>query len=176
MNMWQEGKVWPISDVVIKNGLVHGSCPLLVEGNEYIFRIKAVNRSSKGHWNYSVPSDPSDSMIAKIRFMKPFLHQPGMYDIELKKGHTFRYDIWFGGEPPPLVTWEREGCVIDPTQDERITIEEFAKKTVYCERNTLLTVKKADREKDTGTYKIRLTCEGGYHEATGFVNVLDVPG
>ena len=23
-----------------------------------------------------------------------------------------RYDIWFGGEPPPTVTWEREGTVI----------------------------------------------------------------
>ena len=44
--------------------------------------------------------------------MKAFIHQPGMYDIELKKGHTFRYDIWFGGEPPPNVTWEREGTVI----------------------------------------------------------------
>jgi len=173
MNMWQEGKVWPISDVVIKNGLVHGSCPLLVEGNEYIFRIKAVNRSSKGHWNYSIPSDPSDSMIAKIRFMQAFIHQPGMYDIELKKGHTFRYDIWFGGEPPPVVTWERGGSVIKA--DERITMELFSKKTVYCERNTVLTVKKADRQQDTGVYTIRLLCEGGNFSATGFVNVLDVP-
>ena len=64
--------------------------------------------------------------------VKAFIHQPGMYDIELKKGHTFRchnrvvvktflkrkwnpslrYDIWFGGELPPTVTWEREGTVI----------------------------------------------------------------
>jgi len=173
MNMWQEGSVLPIEEVQFKNGLVHGTCPILVEGNEYIFRIKAVNKSSKGHWNYSIPSEPSDSMIAKIRFMKAFIHQPGMYDIELKKGHTFRYDIWFGGEPPPIVTWEREGIVINP--DERISMELFAKKTVYCERNTILTVKKADRVKDTGTYKIRLSCEGGSFEATGFVNVLDVP-
>jgi len=175
MNMWQEGTVLPVSQVRIKDGKVYGTCPGLVEGNEYIFRIKAVNKSSKGAWNYSLPSDPSDSMIAKIRFMKAFIHQPGMYDIELKKGHTFRYDIWFGGEPPPVVTWEREGIVIDPAAEERITIEEFAKKTVYCERNTVLTVKKADREKDTGVYKIRLACEGGNFEATGFVNVLDVP-
>ena len=106
--------------------------------------------------------------------MKAFIHQPGMYDIELKKGHTFRYDIWFGGEPPPIVTWEKNGMVIAP--EERISMELFAKKTVYCERNTVLTVKKADRAKDTGTYKIRLSCEGGSFEATGYVNVLDVPG
>ena len=63
-----------------------------------------------------------------------------MYDIEIKKGHTFRYDIWFGGEPPPTVTWEREGAQVQA--DQRITIELFSKKTVYCERNTVLTVKK----------------------------------
>ena len=39
----------------------------------------------------------------------------------------------------------------------------------------VLTVRKADRAKDKGFYKIRLTCEGGNFEATGFVNVLDVP-
>ena len=48
--------------------------------------------------------------------VKAFIHQPGMYDIEIKKGHTFRYDIWFGGEPPPTVTWEREGSLIQPEQ------------------------------------------------------------
>ena len=72
--------------------------------------------------------------------VKAFIHQPGMYDIEIKKGHTFRYDIWFGGEPPPTVTWEREGAQVQA--DQRITIELFSKKTVYCERNTVLTVKK----------------------------------
>ena len=87
MNMWQEGTVLPIKDVRISSGMVHGTCPILVEGNEYIFRldfflslyfflylnlfrIRAVNKSSKGHWNYSIPSDPSDSMIAKIRYSK----------------------------------------------------------------------------------------------------------
>ena len=107
--------------------------------------------------------------------MKPFLKQPGMYDIEVKKGRTFRYDLWFGGEPPPTVIWERKGVVIQPEEDPRISIEMFSKRTVYCERNTLLTVQKADRAIDTGTYKIRLVCEGGVSEATGFVNVLDVP-
>ena len=48
---------------------------------------------------------------------------------------VLRYDIWFGGEPPPTVTWEREGTVIQP--EPRITLELFSKKTVYCERNTV---------------------------------------
>ena len=39
----------------------------------------------------------------------------------------------------------------------------------------MLTVRKADRQRDKGLYKLRLTCEGGNFEATGFVNVPDVP-
>ena len=46
---------------------------------------------------------------------------------------------------------------------------------VYCEKNSVLTVVRADRREDSGIYKIRLTCMGGSNEATGRVNVLDVP-
>ena len=56
--------------------------------------------------------------------------------------------------------------------DERTSMEIFAKKTVYCERNTVVTVVKADRAVDTGTYKIRLVCEGGTFE----VHVLENRG
>lgn len=129
-----------------------------------------------------------------------------MYDIEIKKGRTFRYDLWYGGEPPPNVIWERNGIVLQGLRvrklgktrrdskstsahssisfvlipppklrtlfrrsmpvkpDERTSMEIFAKKTVYCERNTVVTVVKADRAVDTGTYKIRLVCEGGTFE------------
>jgi hypothetical protein len=71
-----------------------------------------------------------------------------MYNIEIKKGHTFRYDIWFGGEPPPLVTWERHDGVISADTDERISLDLFSKKTVYCQRNTVLTVKKVNKAKE----------------------------
>ena len=55
--------------------------------------------------------------------VKPFIHQPGMYDIEIKKGRTFRYDIWFGGEPPPTITWERNGVTVK--KDKNTSIELF---------------------------------------------------
>ena len=38
MNMWQEGSVLTIKEVRMSGGMVHGTCPILVEGNEYIFR------------------------------------------------------------------------------------------------------------------------------------------
>ena len=47
---------------------------------------------------------------------------------------------------------------------------------MYCERNSVLTVTKCDRAMHGGTYKIKLMCEAGTFEATGYVNVLDVPG
>lgn len=36
-------------------------------------------------------------------------------------------------------------------------------------------VLQADRDRDSGVYTIRLTCEAGTFEASGRVNVLDVP-
>ncbi|QQP56543.1 Uncharacterized protein FKW44_001237 [Caligus rogercresseyi] len=165
MGHWQQGETLTNEDLPI----VHGTCKGLVEGNEYVFRIKAVNKGGA-----SLPSEASDSVLAKTRFLKPFLHQPGMHDIEIKKGRTFRYDIWFGGEPAPSVTWERNGSTLTSDSD-RISIEQFSKKTVYCEKNTVLTVTKANRSVDTGHYTIKLSCDGGTQQATGFVNVLDVP-
>ena len=84
------------------------------------------------------------SILTLLCLVKAFIHDPGMYDIEIKKGQTFRYDIWFGGEPPPAVTWERHDGVINPDNDDRIMLELFAKRSVYCQKNTVLTVKKVN--------------------------------
>ncbi len=96
-----------------------------------------------------------------------------MHDITLKKGRPIRYDLWFGGEPAPSVEWIRDGRTLG--NDEFTSIELYAKNTIYTERNTVLSIPKADRDRDTGKYTIRLSCEAGVFEASGFVNVLDVP-
>merc|ERR1719245_1216077 len=57
------------------------------------FRIRAGNKGGP-----SKPGPPSDSMIAKHRFIPPHLLGDGIYDITLKKGRPIRYDLWFGGE------------------------------------------------------------------------------
>ncbi len=65
MGRWEKGKTLSVQEVREKDGMIYGTCDGLVEGCEYMFRIKAVNKGGP-----SLPSDPSDSMIAKIRFSK----------------------------------------------------------------------------------------------------------
>jgi len=81
--------------------------------------------------------------------------------------------LWFGGEPAPSVEWLRDGRTL--SADENTSIELYAKNSIYTERNTVLNIPKSDRDRDTGIYTIRLTCEAGTFEAQGKVNVLDVP-
>ena len=47
---------------------------------------------------------------------------------------------------------------------------EFQQYELIC----IITIQ-SDRDRDTGRYTIRLTCEAGTFEASGNVNVLDVP-
>merc|ERR1719430_793985 len=91
----------------------------------------------------------------------------------VKKGGPIRYDLWFGGEPAPSCEWIRNGRTI--TNDEHTSLELYSKNSIYTERNTVLSIPKADRARDTGRYTIRLVCEAGTFEASANVNVLDVP-
>ena len=63
MGMWEHGITLPAREVKNVGGMLSGKCPGLVEGNEYVFRIKAVNKGGP-----SLPSPQSESMIAKTRF------------------------------------------------------------------------------------------------------------
>jgi len=168
MGQWIEGKRLTIKEVEEMGKKIKGKVDGLVEGCEYQFRIRAVNKGGK-----SKPGPPSNSMIAKHRFIPPHLLGDGIYDITLKKGRPIRYDLWFGGEPAPTCEWQRNGKTL--TNDDNTSIELYSKNSVYTEKNTVLSIPKADRARDTGRYKIILTCEAGTFEATGNVNVLDVP-
>jgi len=168
MGQWVEGKTLTVQEVQQMGNLIKGKQDGLIEGCEYQFRVRAVNKGGP-----SKPSPPSLPMIAKTRFLPPHIIGDGMHDITLKKGRPIRYDLWFGGEPAPSVEWIREGRTL--ANDDATSIELYCKNSVYTERNTVLSIPKADRDRDTGLYTIRLTCEAGTFEASGYVNVLDVP-
>jgi len=168
MGQWVKGSEKTVKEVQEMGGLIKGKQEGLIEGCEYQFRVRAVNKGGPSN-----PSPPSVPMIAKTRFLPPHLKGDGMYDITIKKGRPVRYDLWFGGEPAPTVEWLRDGRPL--ASDENMSIELYSKNTIYTERNTVLNIPKSDRDRDTGVYTIRLTCEAGTFEAQGKVNVLDVP-
>merc|ERR1711981_1353311 len=168
MNQWVEGKSLTVEEVQQMGNLIKGTQDGLIEGCEYKFRVRAVNKGGP-----SKPSPPSVSMIAKTRFLPPHIIGDGIHDLTLKKGRPIRYDLWFGGEPAPSVEWIRDGRTLG--SDENMSLELYAKNTIYTERNTVLSIPKADRDRDTGQYTIRLSCEAGTFEASAYVNVLDVP-
>ena len=65
MGQWVEGKTLTVQEVQQMGNLIKGKQDGLVEGCEYQFRVRAVNKGGP-----SKPSPPSLPMIAKTRFRK----------------------------------------------------------------------------------------------------------
>lgn len=154
------GKEWQANKEVPADQLT-GTVDGLKEGSQYEFRIRAVNKAGPGE-----PSDPTKPITAKCRFVKPFIIGDELKPIIIKKGHTIKYDINFGGEPPPEVFWEKDKKEIR-AEGDRITIEK-------SEKNSVITVRRAVRA-DSGKYKIILKNSSGVCESIGDVIVLDKP-
>ncbi|XP_037720926.1 twitchin isoform X30 [Drosophila subpulchrella] len=133
----------------------------LKEGQQYEFRVRAVNKAGPGE-----PSDKTKSIIAKCRFVKPFLVGDGLKNITVKKGQTIRFDIKYDGEPEPTATWVK-GTDNLKFDNQRICLDQL-------ERNSSITIKKSVR-KDTGKYKLVLSNSSGTIESEAQVVVLDRP-
>lgn len=133
----------------------------LKEGCTYEFRIRAINKAGPGE-----PSDATKPIIAKCRFVKPFIIGDQLKNVTVRKGQTVRLEAKYGGEPEPEAKWVK-------AKDEvkfdgiRIVLEQL-------ERNSALTIRKAVRA-DTGKYKIILTNTSGTCESLADVVVLDRP-
>ena len=197
----KELSCWNASGVKIRvedlrfsqGGQIYATCPGLTEGFTYKFRVKACNKAG-----LSKPSPASEPFITAInRNVEPYFHQPGMHDIEVKRGNndsffvccialftsffffiagkTFGYDLVFSGEPAPLVKWYRSDQLLRGNEDF-LQISQTRRNKAYNEINTCLRIDQSDRTRDTGQYKIVLESQSGICQASGFVNVLDVPG
>ncbi|CAG9796113.1 unnamed protein product [Diatraea saccharalis] len=133
----------------------------LKEGCTYEFRVRAINKAGPGE-----PSDSTKPIIAKCRFVKPYIIGDGLQNLIIKKGQVITFDIKYGGEPEPEVKWMKGEEEIRDDGD-RITIDKY-------ERNTVLTVRKTTRP-DSGKYKLVLTNSSGTCESIADVVVLDKP-
>ena len=91
--------------------------PNLKDGQEYQFRVKAVNAFGPG-----TPSKATTPVVAEKQPEKPSidLRDPKIKDITVKAGQDFRIPIPVTGHPPPTITWEKDGEKIIP--DERTTV------------------------------------------------------
>ncbi|RWS15516.1 twitchin-like isoform X8, partial [Dinothrombium tinctorium] len=132
----------------------------LKEGMQYQFRVKAVNKAGPGE-----PSDPTKPIIVKARFVKPYIIGDGLKNLIVKKGQVVKYDIQFGGEPPPEVKWFINNSEV--SSGIKVSIEATAK-------TTNLVVKSAVRS-DSGKYKLTLTNSSGTVSSEADVVVLDKP-
>ncbi|XP_067613922.1 twitchin isoform X10 [Eurosta solidaginis] len=133
----------------------------LKEGQQYEFRVRAVNKAGE-----SEPSDKTKAIIAKCRFVKPFIVGDDLKNITVKKGQTVRFDVKYDGEPEPEVKWYKgtHELVFD---NQHIFLDQG-------ERNSCFTIKKAIRT-DTSLYKIVIYNSSGSVESVAEVTVLDKP-
>lgn len=155
------GKDW-VKGIEVPGDALSATCPGLKENCQYEFRVKAINRAGPGE-----PSEPTKPIIAKCRFVKPYLIGNDLINIVVKKGQVIKYDIKYGGEPEPSVQWKLDKKEIKQDAEERITIDQY-------ERNTVLTVRRAVRA-DSGKYILVLSNSSGTLESFADVIVLDKP-
>ncbi|KAF8572507.1 hypothetical protein P879_00960 [Paragonimus westermani] len=132
----------------------------LKEGEEYEFRVIAVNKAGK-----SEPSEATKPMIAKPRFLKPFIIKTGIKPIKVKVGESVQLDLTYRGEPDPVATWSIGTKVLEDT--DNIKLE-------FKERSSHLKIVAAQR-KDTALYTLRVVNEVGEDSASIEVVALGKP-
>ena len=132
----------------------------LIEGMDYQFRVKAVNKAGPG-----VPSDASESVTTKPRNLAPKIDRSTLRDVVIHAGQPIKFDVKVIGEPPPKTLWFVNETPIKNGPQHTVENEPY---------RTKLTVNGAER-KDTGVYKIVAENPSGKDEAEVKVTVLDVP-
>ena len=149
----------PAITVPAKQGC-KASVPNLTEGEEYQFRIIAVNKGGN-----SEPSEPCDSVVCTARFEKPSIDGHDLGDQTIKANTRLTYTVPIRGAPRPKVTWEVNGRKVESS--DRVDLQTYGKQTI-------LDIPFA-RRSDTGKYTLTLQNDLGSASASGNVIVLDRP-
>ncbi|NXH86698.1 TITIN protein, partial [Edolisoma coerulescens] len=137
--------------------------PGLIEGNEYKFRIKAVNIVGEGE-----PRELPETVLAKDILAPPEISLDVTCRdlITVRVGQTIHITGKVKGRPDPDITWSKDGKVL--VQEKRVEI-------LHDLPNVELQVKEAKRS-DHGKYIIAAKNSCGQAQAFAVVNVLDRPG
>jgi predicted phage tail protein len=145
----------------VPGNVTKGTAPNLTEGEEYEFRVIAVNKGGQ-----SEPSEASVPVIAKPRFQAPTFDKTLLEDITVKAGQRFGWTIPIEASPKPTVKWSVNGKEI--TANERIDIGLYNNKMSFDISSSL--------RADAGRYTVTLTNDLGSITASAQVTVLDKPG
>lgn len=132
----------------------------LVEGNEYQFRVIAVNKGGN-----SEPSEPGRTFVAKPRFLAPKIDRRNLHDVTISSGTALKFDVNITGEPAPTVEWRYCNMPLSPSKAVQIDNVDY---------NSKLAIRPAKRE-NSGDYTIIATNSSGKDQVTVNVTVTDKP-
>lgn len=135
--------------------------PKLTEGEEYLFRVIAVNDIGQ-----SPPSRQSNPIVVEEQPNKPIMDLGGVRDITVRAGEDFCIHVPYVGFPKPIATWFANDIVKDET-DSRVHHQ-------LADDYASLVVKNSKRS-DAGQYRLQLRNSSGFDTATVNVRVLDRP-
>ncbi|OTF74068.1 hypothetical protein BLA29_010635, partial [Euroglyphus maynei] len=98
---------------------IRTTVPDLIEGEEYEFRVIAVNKAGP-----SEPSDPSEAVICRPTKVPPSIDLAAMKDIRVRVGRAINFTVPYKGTPCPTATWSINGK--DVVVDKRVECENIA--------------------------------------------------
>uniref|UniRef100_A0A8C4S4R9 Titin n=1 Tax=Erpetoichthys calabaricus TaxID=27687 RepID=A0A8C4S4R9_ERPCA len=133
----------------------------LEAGEEYKFRVRAVNGAGKGE-----PCEVSNPVQAVDRLTSPEIDIDASFKQThiVRAGGTVRLHIAFRGRPVPVATWTKAGSELGVRTDVQTT-----------ETYSTLTIENCTRD-DSGKFTLALENNSGTKSITFTVKVLDTPG
>lgn len=156
----EKGSPYWVNSVHVPSNKNMATVPELIEGQEYEFRVIAVNQAGQ-----SEPSEPSDMIMAKPRYLPPKIITP-LNEVRIKAGLILHIDVDYIGEPAPEAVWTHNNNTLKSNEKSTITAigHHTVVHTVNCQRC------------DSGLYHLLLRNDSGIDEGSFELIVLDRPG
>lgn len=104
-----------VNDSIIAGNVY--TVPQLTEGDEYQFRVIAVNDIGKSN-----PSRASNPIVITEQPNKPMMDLGGVRDITIRAGEDFSIHVPYIGFPRPTATWLANDVVLDES-DKRVHLQ-----------------------------------------------------